>query len=164
MSGGSTRWAPRSRRAIERRRCETGDGSTLACIRALNAYLFEDLQFVGNRDRYEDPRNSCLNEVLDRRTGIPITLALVYMEVARRAGLLVDGVNFPGHFLVRCPEADEPRRSGLIIDPFHARRAAVGARLPPAPPAARRFGGRVQQVAARAGDASRRSSCGCCST
>jgi regulator of sirC expression with transglutaminase-like and TPR domain len=73
---------------------------------------------VGNRDRYEDPRNSCLNEVLDRRTGIPITLALVYMEVARRAGLLVDGINFPGHFLVRCPEAGA-RGSGLIIDPFH---------------------------------------------
>jgi regulator of sirC expression with transglutaminase-like and TPR domain len=105
-------------RSIERHTEKTGDSSTLACIRALNAYLFDDLQFVGNRDRYEDPRNSCLNEVLDRRTGIPITLALVYMEVARRSGLLVDGINFPGHFLVRCPEA-KIRGRGLIIDPFH---------------------------------------------
>ena len=108
-----------ARRAIERRSGETGDQSTLACIRALNGYLFEDEQFVGNRDRYEDPRNSCLNEVLDRRTGIPITLSLVYLEVAQRAGLLVDGINFPGHFLVRCPEL-ATRAGELIIDPFHA--------------------------------------------
>ena len=64
------------------------------------------------------PRNSCLNEVLDRRTGIPITLSVVYMEVARRAGLQVDGINFPGHFLVRCPETQNS--PFLIIDPFHA--------------------------------------------
>ena len=48
--------------------------------------------------------------MLDRRTGIPITLSVVYMEVARRAGLQIDGVNFPGHFLVRCPEVGEPRQ------------------------------------------------------
>jgi len=108
-----------ARRSIERQTQETGDHSTLACIRAVNAYLFEDQQFIGNREQYEDPRNSCLNEVLDRRTGIPITLALVYMEVARRAGLLVDGINFPGHFLVRCPEVTSRGTSGLIIDPFH---------------------------------------------
>src|SRR4051794_21855067 len=65
----------------------TTDRSTLSCVRALNAYLFEEVGLVGNREHYEDPRNSCLNEVLDRRTGIPITLAVVYMEVARRAGL-----------------------------------------------------------------------------
>ena len=98
---------------------ETGDRSTLACVRALNVYLFEEQGFVGNRERYEDPRNSCLNEVLDRRTGIPITLSLVYMEVARRAGLHIDGINFPGHFLVRCPDIGKRARGGLIIDPFH---------------------------------------------
>ena len=108
-----------ARRSIDRHVQETGDTSTLACIRAVNAYLFDDQQFVGNREKYEDPRNSCLNEVLDRRTGIPITLALVYMEVARRAGLLVDGINFPGHFLVRCPELTSRGKGGLIIDPFH---------------------------------------------
>jgi regulator of sirC expression with transglutaminase-like and TPR domain len=108
-----------ARRAIERQADETDDQSTLACIEALNEYLFDDLHFVGNRERYEDPRNSCLNEVLDRRTGIPITLSVVYMEVARRAGLHIDGVNFPGHFLVRCPDVDGRASSGLIIDPFH---------------------------------------------
>ena len=108
-----------ARRAVQQRIDETGDASPLACITAVNEYLFEELRFVGNREKYEDPRNSCLNEVLDRRTGIPITLSVVYMEIARRAGLHVDGVNFPGHFLVRCPEADNRAGSGIIIDPFH---------------------------------------------
>src|SRR6185503_7079981 len=70
---------------------------------------------------YEDPRNSYLNEVLERRTGIPITLALLYMEIARRAGLPVEGINFPGHFLLRCRARRDQRHAGdLIIDPFHA--------------------------------------------
>ena len=97
---------------------ETGDTSTLSCVRALNAYLFQEQGFSGN-ERYEDPRNSCLNEVLDHRTGIPITLSLVYMEIARRAGLHIDGINFPGHFLVRCPDVGKRTSSGLLIDPFH---------------------------------------------
>ena len=80
-------------------------------VKALNRLLFDELEFTGNSTSYSDPRNSFLNEVLDRRTGIPISLAVVYMEVARRAGLQVEGVNFPGHFLVRC--------EGLIIDAFH---------------------------------------------
>lgn len=108
-----------ARRAIERSIDLTRDRSTLSCVKAVNEHLFGELHFVGNRDRYEDPRNSCLNEVLDRRTGIPITLSVVYMEIARRAGLQVDGINFPGHFLVRCPEAGGQRGRGLIIDPFH---------------------------------------------
>jgi regulator of sirC expression with transglutaminase-like and TPR domain len=108
-----------ARERIDRHVDETGDGSTLSRIKAFNAYLFEDQCFVGNRERYEDPRNSCLNEVLERRTGIPITLSLVYMEVARRAGLNIEGVNFPGHFLVRCPELKRGGASQLIIDPFH---------------------------------------------
>ena len=86
-------------------------------IAALNEYLFEEEGFAGNRDNYEDPRNSFLNEVLDRRTGIPISLAVVYMEVARRAGLEVTGVNFPGHFLLRA--ASPVVGDDLIIDPFH---------------------------------------------
>ena len=96
-----------------------GDTSRLGCIKALNRHLFDELNFAGNKDKYEDPRSSCLNEVLDRRTGIPITLAVVYMEVARRAGVQVDGVNFPGHFLVRCPEVGSRGSGGIIIDPFH---------------------------------------------
>jgi regulator of sirC expression with transglutaminase-like and TPR domain len=107
-----------ARRAVAEHTGATGDASTLSCIQAFNEYLFTHLRFVGNRDKYEDPRNSCLNEVLDRRTGIPITLSVVYMEIARRAGLQIDGVNFPGHFLVRCPEVSRGS-SGLIIDPFH---------------------------------------------
>jgi regulator of sirC expression with transglutaminase-like and TPR domain len=91
-----------------------------ARIMALNHYLFDELHFVGNDANYEDPRNSFLNEVLDRRTGIPITLALLYMEVARRAGVQAEGVNFPGHFLLRCP-AGRGLTGGedLIIDAFH---------------------------------------------
>jgi regulator of sirC expression with transglutaminase-like and TPR domain len=108
-----------ARQAIQEHVDTTGDASTLSCITAMNRYLFEDLHFVGNRDKYEDPRNSCLNEVLDRRTGIPITLSVVYMEIARRAGLQIDGVNFPGHFLVRCPDLDSHAGASLIIDPFH---------------------------------------------
>jgi regulator of sirC expression with transglutaminase-like and TPR domain len=88
---------------------------------ALSDYLFTEERFTGNQIHYEDPRNSFLNEVLDRRTGIPITLALVYMEVARRAGVHVEGVNFPGHFLVRAPVARHPFDDSpdLIIDAFH---------------------------------------------
>ncbi len=89
-------------------------------VAALNEYLFGDLQFVGNDVHYEDPRNSFLNEVLDRRTGIPITLALVYMEVARRAGVAIEGINFPGHFLLRYRTAPGTRyQQDLIIDAHH---------------------------------------------
>lgn len=105
-----------ARQVIER---QAPGGDTLCGIQAVNEHLFEELKFAGNRDKYEDPRNSCLNEVLDRRTGIPITLAVVYMEVARRAGLRMDGVNFPGHFLVRCPDVVNRSGAGVIIDPFH---------------------------------------------
>jgi len=96
------------------------DPEHYARVMALNDYLFGELHFVGNDVRYEDPRNSCLNEVLDRRTGIPITLALLYMEVARRAGVHVEGINFPGHFLLRCPARRErPYSEDLIIDAYH---------------------------------------------
>jgi regulator of sirC expression with transglutaminase-like and TPR domain len=106
-----------ARRVIERHASSTGDMSPQSGVKALNEYLFDELGFTGNREKYEDPRNSCLNEVLERRTGIPLTLSIVYMEVARRAGLHMDGVNFPGHFLVRCPQAHSAH---LVIDPFHA--------------------------------------------
>jgi regulator of sirC expression with transglutaminase-like and TPR domain len=98
----------------------TSEADALARVVALNDYLFTEEGFAGNQMHYEDPRNSFLNEVLERRTGIPITLALVYMETARRAGIHVEGINFPGHFLVRAPAArhhlDAP---DLIIDAFH---------------------------------------------
>jgi len=81
---------------------------------ALNEFLFDDLGFGGNTDAYYDPRNSYLNEVIDRRTGIPITLAVLYMEIGRRIGLPFEGVSFPGHFLVRLPL----RGGTLVLDPF----------------------------------------------
>jgi regulator of sirC expression with transglutaminase-like and TPR domain len=101
-------------------RSDTSSGRwTMATIDALNEYLFEELRFVGNHEKYHDPRNSCLNEVLDRKTGIPITLSLVYLEVARRVGLSMTGVNFPGHFLVRCDGPASRGPAHLIIDPYH---------------------------------------------
>jgi regulator of sirC expression with transglutaminase-like and TPR domain len=96
------------------------DPEHYARIMALNDYLFGELHYLGNDAHYEDPRNSCLNEVLDRRTGIPITLALLYIEVARRAGVHVEGVNFPGHFLLRCPaRRGAAYAEDLIIDAYH---------------------------------------------
>ena len=95
-------------------------------VRAFNEYFYDEQGFSGNRDRYDDPRNSFLNEVLNRRTGIPISLAVVYLEVARRAGLRIAGVNFPGHFLLRAPHASTTTISPagandevLNVDPFH---------------------------------------------
>ena len=96
------------------------DPTHFAQVQALNHYLFDELQFTGNTANYRDLRNSFLNEVLERRTGIPISLAVVYIEVARRAGLEVEGLNFPGHFLVRCPaHAEHGYTEDLIIDAFH---------------------------------------------
>src|SRR5438270_12886791 len=80
----------------------------------MNAYLFHELGFCGNQTDYYDPRNSFLNEVLERRVGIPLTLCIVYMEVGRRCGLAVEGVGFPGHFLCKVRLAEDE----LIIDPF----------------------------------------------
>jgi regulator of sirC expression with transglutaminase-like and TPR domain len=92
-----------------------------ARVAALNRVVFEEEGFAGNHAHYDDFRNSCLNVVVERRLGIPITLALIYMEVARRAGLEVRGVGFPGHFLMRVAAgpAPEPMRD-LILDPFDA--------------------------------------------
>ncbi len=98
------------------------DASLAARVDAVNRYLFGAQGFSGNHEQYEDPRNSCLNEVLDRRMGIPITMAVVYIEIARRAGVRAEGINFPGHFLVRALQdlhTDNPS-DGMIIDPFHA--------------------------------------------
>jgi regulator of sirC expression with transglutaminase-like and TPR domain len=83
-------------------------------IAALNEFLFADLGYTGNADNYYDPRNSYLNEVLDRRTGIPLTLSVLYMEIGHRIGLPLEGVSFPGHFLVRL----QLRGALLVLDPF----------------------------------------------
>jgi regulator of sirC expression with transglutaminase-like and TPR domain len=94
------------------------DGPVHARVDAINGLLYGERGFRGNRDHYSDVRNSCLNQVLDLKTGIPITLAVVYMEVARRAGLRTDGINFPGHFLVRAYH-DADAADGLVVDPYH---------------------------------------------
>jgi regulator of sirC expression with transglutaminase-like and TPR domain len=84
-------------------------------ISALNATLFERLGFRGNRGSYYDPRNSFLNEVIDRRIGIPITLTIVYIEVARRIGFSVKGVGLPFHFIAK----HEAESGDVYIDPFN---------------------------------------------
>jgi len=97
------------------------EGPLHARVEAINRCLYGTLGFRGNRDQYGDVRNSCLNQVIERRTGIPITLAIVYMDVARRAGLRVEGINFPGHFLVRVRDgaAAADADAGLVVDAFN---------------------------------------------
>lgn len=92
-----------------------GETAPYALANALSHFLFEEQQFRGNADDYYDERNSYLNEVLDRRLGIPITLSLIYIEVARRAGVATHGVGLPGHFIVRL----DAEREQVLLDPFH---------------------------------------------
>ena len=87
----------------------------LKIIQALNRYLFEDLKFSGNSLDYYSPRNSFLNQVIDRRVGIPITLSLVYLEIAKRLDFPMAGVGMPGHFLIR-PVLDQMT---VFVDPFN---------------------------------------------
>lgn len=87
-------------------------------IAAVNRHLFDELGYSGDHGEYYDPRNSYLNQVFERRLGNPISLALVQMEVSRRLGIPLDGVSFPGHFLVRLPVND----GVLVMDPFNGGR------------------------------------------
>jgi regulator of sirC expression with transglutaminase-like and TPR domain len=88
--------------------------SGIARAHAISDWLFDRLGFTGNADDYYDPRNSFLCDVIDRRIGIPISLSVLYLEVARRVGVLAQGVNFPGHFLVRVAIED----AWLFLDPY----------------------------------------------
>jgi regulator of sirC expression with transglutaminase-like and TPR domain len=97
------------------------DISPTEALLALNRYLFDEIGFSGNGQDYYDPRNSYLNEVVERRLGIPITLAIVYVEVGRRIGLQLHGVSFPSHFLVKCTLRD----GAIILDPY-AKGASLG--------------------------------------
>jgi regulator of sirC expression with transglutaminase-like and TPR domain len=119
--------------ALERVR---GAGSALERAGRLNEFLYRESGFAGNRADYYDARNSFLNDVIDRRTGIPITLAIVWVWIAGRLGLPARGVGFPGHFLVRILGPDE-----ILVDPFAGAlvtraecesrlRAAAGADVP----------------------------------
>ncbi len=87
-------------------------------LEAINRVLFEQEHFHGNLDDYYDPRNSFLNDVLERQTGIPITLSLLYMEVGRRVGVQLEGIGLPFHFVVRCRLPD----SMIYIDPYESGR------------------------------------------
>jgi len=95
------------------------DFSTTHRLLALNNYLFGELGFSGDADNYYDPRNSFLNDVLLRKTGIPITLSILYIEIGTRLGLKLRGVSFPGHFLVKI------RVTGgeLVLDPYEGGRS-----------------------------------------
>ncbi|ARV57641.1 hypothetical protein BZZ01_02435 [Nostocales cyanobacterium HT-58-2] len=87
----------------------------LKVIQSINQYLYDDLGFAGNAENYYDPHNSFLNDVIDRRVGIPITLALVYLEIAQRIDFPMVGVGMPGHFLIR-PDIPETE---IFIDAFN---------------------------------------------
>lgn len=93
------------------------DAGALQRLQVLNRYFFHELGFAGNVNHYDDPANSDLSHVLARRIGIPITLAVLYLELAAHAGLAADGVSFPGHFLVKLslPLGE------VVIDPFSGR-------------------------------------------
>ncbi|MFY2762711.1 SirB1 family protein [Arenimonas sp. MALMAid1274] len=86
-----------------------------ARLTAINRYLFDELGFAGNNVQYDDPRNSYLNQVVDRKLGIPISLAVIQIEVTRRLGMALEGISFPGHFLVRLPVDD----GILVLDPYN---------------------------------------------
>jgi regulator of sirC expression with transglutaminase-like and TPR domain len=86
-----------------------------ARIEAMRSLVFDEIGFKGNVDHYDDPRNSFLHDVLDRKLGIPLTLSVITIEIARAAGLAAHGVGLPGHFIVRIDEQDR----SLFIDPFH---------------------------------------------
>jgi len=94
-----------------------GDRRSTARLERVLAFVYRELGFAGNATDYYDPRNSWLNDVLDRKIGIPITLAVVLLEILERAGVEAAGVSFPGHFLVRSPGPTGP----LFVDPFDGR-------------------------------------------
>jgi regulator of sirC expression with transglutaminase-like and TPR domain len=107
-----------------RRRMPQSGGAEERIV-ALNEFLFDHLGFRGNTEDYYDPRNSYLNDVMDRKTGIPITISILYMELGRRVGLPLEGVSFPGHFMVRV----HVRGGVLVLDPFSGGAAQSEAEL-----------------------------------
>ncbi|HTA66290.1 MAG TPA: SirB1 family protein [Xanthomonadaceae bacterium] len=93
--------------------------SAPARMAVINRFLFDEVGFGGNNEAYSDPRNSYLNDVFERKLGIPISLAVVQMEIARRLDVPLDGISFPGHFLVRLPVDD----GILVMDPYNKGRS-----------------------------------------
>ena len=86
-------------------------GSARERLQVLTTFMAEELGFRGNAEEYYDPKNSLLSEVIETRLGIPISLAVLYIIVGRRAGMQIDGVNLPGHFIARYER--------ILFDPFH---------------------------------------------
>lgn len=86
-------------------------------LRELNRFFYEDMRFAGNVNHYDDPHNSYLNVVLSKRLGIPISLAVLWLELGQSLGLNVSGVSFPGHFLVKL-DLNFPQEGHVVIDPF----------------------------------------------
>jgi regulator of sirC expression with transglutaminase-like and TPR domain len=103
-------------------------------VETAQRYRFEELGFHGNEEDYHDPLNSCLNQVLERRTGIPVTLSVMYMEIARRLQMPVFGIGLPRHFILQFDDGNY----ATYIDPFHGGRTITprecfqlaGARVP----------------------------------
>lgn len=121
-----------------------GTAGPSARVAALNHAFFGNERFRGNQTHYEDPRNSDLEQVLARRRGLPITLSILWVDVARRLGLEAYGIGFPGHFLAKVVGLDDCPEGELIVDPFFARtlreadcaerlRAVLGEEDPPDP-------------------------------
>lgn len=88
----------------------------LRIINSINQYLYEDLGFQGNSKDYYNPKNSFLNDVIEQRTGIPITLSLIYLEIAKRLDFPMVGIGMPGHFLIR-PNFDDV---GIFVNAFNS--------------------------------------------
>ena len=103
------------------RRRVPADAVPLHRLRVLNRFFFQELGFAGNVNHYHDPRNSYLHEVLRSRRGIPITLAVLYIELAQQIGLMAHGVSFPGHFLIKLRLNQGQRQGEVLIDPFTGR-------------------------------------------
>ncbi len=100
--------------AVRLKRRIPADAVPLQRLRLLNRFFFQELGFAGNVNNYYDRRNSLMPAVLDSRRGIPITLAVLYVEIAAQSGLSAQGVSFPGHFLVKV----QMPRGEVVIDPF----------------------------------------------
>jgi regulator of sirC expression with transglutaminase-like and TPR domain len=109
-----------ARQRIDRRRSRARTRQSRESLDALNDYLYGEVGLGGIQDQDDDTRGSFLSDVLDGRQGIPVSLGVVYLEVARRAGLRIEGVTFPGHFLVLCPldEAAPGEPVSAVLDPF----------------------------------------------
>lgn len=105
-------------------------------ITILNKFVYQDLGFTGNYDNYYDPKNSLIDEVIERRTGIPLTLSIIYMELAHQAGIELEGTSFPGHFLVKLPLEEglvvlDPYNHGISLDEDDLKQILKNSRLKP---------------------------------